>query len=416
MSESIIDYVKKYGEFSFDEREMNDVDSLVLCQLSYLKFEGMVPGVRENKPFVTIQEVSQHPDYDKLFADERFEKNNRALFEAVAASKRFRGLKMNCYVNIVLTEDDFQTQFSAMTFMMEGGLLYIAYRGTDETIIGWKEDINMAFLSPVPGQAYSVKYLNMVVDQLRNPIILGGHSKGGNLAVYAAMKCRKAVQERIRKVYCMDGPGFRPEVLKEGHYERIADRTVKLVPQASIIGMLLEMDDHYKVVKSNNFGLMQHDPFSWMSKDGELQLVSKVDHSSILLKQTVNQWVYSMEPEKIKKVTDILFEVVQATNTDNLIDIEADYKSAMSAMRDKMTQLEEEDKEIVKQVFGVLLEMGGRNLKYDIKRKLKHVFTFRIGGTKKESEQLTDGLAEKENDQKKKSKMKSNEKQEDISE
>jgi len=376
MSETIIDYVKKYGEFSFDERKMNDVDSLVLCQLAYLKFDGLVPQVRENKPFVTIEEVSKNPEHEKLFSDERFEKNNRALFDAVASSKRFKKLKMNCYVNIVLTEEEFQTQFSAITFMMEGGTLYIAYRGTDETLIGWKEDVNMAFLSPVPGQAYSMKYLNMVVDRLRNPIILGGHSKGGNLAIYAAMNCRPAVQERIQKIYCMDGPGFRAETLRDCHYEKIESRTERVVPQSSIIGMLLETGECYKVVKSKNFGIMQHDPFSWQIKDGEFVTVPKVDHGSALLEKTINQWVYSMETEKIKKVTDILFDVVQASNTDNLIDMESDYKAALGAMKEKMNQMDGEDKEIVKQVFGVLLAMAGQNLKSDIKNGFKQFFTF----------------------------------------
>lgn len=383
MSETIIDYVNKYGMFSFEEREMNAVDSLVLCQLSYLKYEGLVPQVRENKPFVTIEEIFLHPDYEKLFADERFAKNNRALFEAVAQSKRFKGLKMNCYVNIILTEADFQTQFSAITFLMEGGTLYLAYRGTDETLIGWKEDVNMAFLSPVPGQAYSVKYLNMVVDRLRNPIILGGHSKGGNLAIYAAMMCRKEVQERIQKVYCMDGPGFRPETLKECHYEKIEDRTIRIVPHSSIVGMLLEVGNQYKVVKSSNFSLMQHDPFSWLTKEGEFEYLLKVDHGSLLLQKTINQWVYSMETDKIKKVTDILFDVVLATKTDNLIEMEADHKAAIAAMKEKMSQLDEEDREIVKQVFGVLLEMGGHNLKTELKRGIKHIFSFRIGSEKK---------------------------------
>ena len=152
MAGTVIDYVKEFGRYTLEQEPMNDVDSLVLCQLSYLKFDGIVPGVRENRRSVSLREVAAHPDYEKLFADERFEKNNRALFEAMLASRRYRQLRLNCYINIV--EDEWETQFSAITFLLGDGTLYIAYRGTDETIIGWKEDFNMAFLSPVPGQPF----------------------------------------------------------------------------------------------------------------------------------------------------------------------------------------------------------------------------------------------------------------------
>ena len=201
MAGTVIEYLQKYGDISFREKPLNDVDSLALCQLSYLKFDGMVSDVRHNGPSVTLREIAERPDVDKLFGDVRFEKENRALFEGMLSGRRFRDMKLNCYINLV--EKEWETQFSAITFILDDGTLFLAFRGTDETIIGWKEDFNMAFLSPVPGQEYSVKYVNMVTGWLHQPFYIGGHSKGGNLAVWAGVFCPTAVQRRIAAVCCV---------------------------------------------------------------------------------------------------------------------------------------------------------------------------------------------------------------------
>ena len=141
---TVIDYIKKYGHYSFRELPMTEVDSLALCQLSYLKFEGMVPQLGENKPAVSLASLKKHPDYEKLFADVRFEESNRALIESMLSRRRYRNLKMNFYINLVAKQRE--TQFSAITFVLDDGTVYVAFRGTDETIVGWKEDFNMAFL------------------------------------------------------------------------------------------------------------------------------------------------------------------------------------------------------------------------------------------------------------------------------
>ncbi len=243
---TVLDYIKEYGKYSFQEKPMTEVDSLALCQLSYLKFDGMVPDVKERCPSVTLESLKEHPDYEKLFADVRYEEVNRALIEGMLAAERFRDLQLNCYVNEI--EKECETQFSAVTYTLNDGTVYVAYRGTDETLVGWKEDFNMAFLSPVPGQKFSVGYLNAVAERIQGPFYLGGHSKGGNLAVYAAMNCNPEIQERILKIFSMDGPGFRPEVMEACGYERIADRVVKILPHSSLVGMLFESDMRYKVV------------------------------------------------------------------------------------------------------------------------------------------------------------------------
>ncbi|MDE5802525.1 MAG: DUF2974 domain-containing protein [Lachnospiraceae bacterium] len=355
---TIIEYIKEYGDYTFLEKPMNDVDSLALCQFCYLKFDGMVPLVTENKKSVTMQELMAHEDYEKLYADERFEKNNRALFEAMIHSRRFKTLKMNCYINIVETE--WETQFSAITFFLEGGTMYIAYRGTDETIVGWKEDFNMAFQSPVPGQAYAVKYLNMVTGKLHNRFYLGGHSKGGNLAVYAALNCSEQVRERIVKIYSMDGPGFRREVMEGCQYEQIADKIVKILPHSSLIGMLFETSPHVKVVESKTFGLLQHDPYTWLIKEDDFICVKGLYKSRQYSNETLNQWLEALDEKQRRIFVDTLYQVVSASKAENLIELSADWKKSMNGMISALKEVDDETKQalraIIKALFDIALE------------------------------------------------------------
>ena len=324
MAGTVIEYLQKYGDISFREKPLNDVDSLALCQLSYLKFDGMVSDVRHNGPSVTLREIAERPDVDKLFGDVRFEKENRALFEGMLSGRRFRDMKLNCYINLV--EKEWETQFSAITFILDDGTLFLAFRGTDETIVGWKEDFNTAFLSPVPGQEYSVKYVNMVTGWLHQPFYIGGHSKGGNLAVYSAMKCAPFVQKRIQKIYSLDGPGFRPEVLKECHYNAIEGRVVKLLPHSSMIGMIFERDIHYRVVESNSHGLLQHDPFSWLVEEDHFVDVGDIYESQKIMNEALNEWILSLNEEQVRTFVETLYQVISASQADDLITFTADWE------------------------------------------------------------------------------------------
>lgn len=364
---TIIDYIKEYGRHSFSEIPMNDVDSLILCQLSYLKFDGMVPDVRENGRSVSLEEIALRADYEQLFADERYERDNRALFEAALGSRRFHNLRLNCYINII--EKEWETQFSAVTFLLDDGTLYVAFRGTDETIVGWKEDFNMAFLSPVPGQAYSVKYLNMVTGKLHKPFYVGGHSKGGNLAVYSAMKCTPRIQERIIKIYNMDGPGFRPEVLEECIYKDIADRVVKILPQSSVVGMIFEKDIHYRVVESKTFGLLQHNPYTWLVKNGKFVEVDGIYEGRQLMNSALNEWILSLDEQQLRTFVDTLYRIISASQADNLIDFASDWKKSMNGMVSALKETDEDAAKMIRETMKSLLEITRVHVRKSMKPK-----------------------------------------------
>ncbi|MCM1186592.1 MAG: DUF2974 domain-containing protein [Lachnoclostridium sp.] len=362
---TIIDYLEEYGDCSFKDMPMNDVDSLVLCQFSYLKFDKMVPDVRTRGRFVPLEEVARHADFEKLFADTRFEKENRALFTAMMAGQRYRTLKLGNYINVI--EKEWETQFSAVTFLLENKDIYVAFRGTDETIVGWKEDFNMAFLSPVPCQAYSVKYLNMVANEIHAPLILGGHSKGGNLAVYSAMNCRPHVKELIRKIYSMDGPGFRPETLKSGCYEAVAGRVVKILPHSSLVGMIFERDMRYEVVESTTFGLAQHDPYTWLVEGRHFVKVNDIYESRKFINSAVNEWILSLNETQLRTFVDTLYQVVLASQAEDLIEFTADWKKSMNAALSAFREVDEETAKMLKEVVKALFETATLHMKEEVR-------------------------------------------------
>lgn len=373
---TVLDYLKEYGRYSFREMPMTEVDSLALCQLSYLKFDGMVPGVKENGPSVMLKSLKEHPDYEKLFADVRYEEANRALIEGMLSGKRFRNLKLNCYVNFI--EKEWETQFSAITYILSDGTVYVAYRGTDETIVGWKEDFNMAFLSPVPGQEYSVEYLNTVASRILCPFYVGGHSKGGNLAVYSAMNCRPDIQERIMGIYSLDGPGFRPEVLEKCNYDRIADRVRKILPHSSLVGMLFESNMNFQVVESRTFGLAQHDPYTWLVEGDHLKHVDDIYERRKRSDNTLNKWILSLDEGQLRTFVDTLYQVISASRADDLIELTAEWKKSMNRIVAALKEVDEETTEVLKTVIKSLFEIAGANMKEEMARSTQNV----IAGTK----------------------------------
>lgn len=368
MAGTIIEYLNKYGDRPFTEMPMNDVDSLILCQLAYLKYDGIVSDVREKGASVSLKEIAEHADFDKLFSDTRYEKQNRELFRGAVSGRRFCNMRLNCYINMV--EKEWETQFSAVTFLLEDGTIYVAFRGTDETIIGWKEDFNMAYLSPIPGQTYSVKYLNMVMSRLHCPFYVGGHSKGGNLALYSAMNCIPDVQRRIQKIYNMDGPGFRPEVLEMGGYEKIEDRVVKILPHSSMIGMIFEKGIHYQVVESNRLGLMQHDPYTWMVENAEFVRVDDIYESRRFMDNTINEWILSLDEQQLRTFVDTLYQVVSASQAEDLIEFTADWKKSMNGIVAALKEVDVQTARMLKKIIKSLFEIAGNRVKAEMGRGL----------------------------------------------
>ena len=348
---TVFDYLKDYGECSFTEKPFCEIDSLILSQFSYLKFDGIVPMINDLGRSVNLLQMKEHRLVDHLFADERWRKENTALFSAMAESRRFQTMRCNYHVNIIDTEKE--TQFSAITIVLEDGTVYVAFRGTDETLVGWKEDLNMIREGSVPGQRMSADYLNRISTRIRSPFYVGGHSKGGNLAVYSSVHCYNHVRGMILGVFDHDGPGFRDDITKLEGYQEIVPILHKTIPNSSVVGVLLNRNENCKIIASKNPGAMAHDPFSWLIADDAFLEYHKLKANSRRAGKFLSDMVAALSEEEIDLVINTIYQILLGSEKDNLIDIKNNMhyslKNMNKALRDVDEQTRKKIWEIVRQ-------------------------------------------------------------------
>lgn len=350
---TIFTYLEQYKDISFEEHPFNQVDALVLSQFSYLKWENVIPKISEGKEAISIQEMHDVMQESEVYFYQHFAKDNRQMFEQMLGGKRFGNMKCN-YLSETL-DDSIEIQFCAFTVFPEGALPVVLFRGTDETILGWKEDYNMTSFIPVSGQVMASLYIKQVALRLAGDFAIAGHSKGGNLAVYSAMTVSEELQSRITDIYDFDGPHFRKELLEQYDIGRIEDRIHKYIPSASVVGILLETEHKYKIVSSYaKNGAFQHSPFRWDVIDGDFVYKKKMEKSSIRLNEGIMHALYSLEPEQVVMVGKILFDILYSSDAETTQDMLREKRKAaftmLRTMKDIEPQIKEELKEIIKVV------------------------------------------------------------------
>lgn len=371
---NILDYLKWRGDLSFLQSPFNDIDSLILSQIIYIPFEGIVPSVRSTRT-ITLKAAAEKffSIYDEtksslgaLLPNEIFD-----LFRMAGESERFGNIRLSRYVNKINHETEIQ--FCAMTlFMDEMNEIFIDFRGTDDTIVGWKEDFNMGFMTPVPSQTESVKYFNYVIgkyvkENTSLKIRLGGHSKGGNLAVFAATYVGNLpevnIQDRIECIYNFDGPGFDDKVIQSEEYLGIRDKIKTIIPQSSVVGMLLGHEEGYTVVRSGQVGLLQHDALSWEVLGTEFTCLESVTDSSLVLDKTLKTWIKSMDSTSAERFVTALFEILSATDAKTLTELVTGKNRSISVMLKAYAGEDEDTKKMLKSAVRSMINIWKRNVK-----------------------------------------------------
>ena len=358
---NIVSYLEELGHIGFEEMPFNEVDALILSQFSYLKFDGLVPKLTDNTEAISLIAMKEQMDESVVFADERYEKDNRLLFDGMVNSRRFSNMRCNFYSSIL--NEDVQTQFCAITCFLEGELPVIVFRGTDENLVGWKEDFNMAFKKPVPGQKLSVLYVNQAGLRIPGEFYVCGHSKGGNLAVYGSMNAFADIQPRIKRIYSFDGPGFRPEILASGQYEKIADRIEKYIPRSSLVGMILENHEDYFVIDSSSIGLLQHDPYTWKVESGSFVSKEAVYKGQQFMNEALNEWILKLDDEQLEVFVGTLFHVLEGCESKNLIELAVDWKKSIHGMMRASKDVSHEAKDEIQNIILLFFETIVENLK-----------------------------------------------------
>lgn len=361
MAETIIEYVQTEMR-TFAEHPFHEVDSLVLSQFSYIHLGNLIapPTEGSEKKPLTLQQLYRAECFAHFFADQPDAAKNRRLLSACAASPRFRDIGIAYY------EQDFdetrEKQFCAMTFFLNADTSYLAFRGTDATLVGWKEDLNMAFLTPVPSQEAALSYVHTVSKLVRGRLLLGGHSKGGNLAVYAAMMSPPRLQNRIAGIYSHDGPGFRDNVFSSAGYLRISDRIHKTLPQSSLVGMLLEHQEDYAIVESSEVGILQHNPYSWIVQNSSFVRLNTLTTGADYLNRTLSDWLTGLANEQREQFVDALYSVISATDLTSLTELRDNWQTELATLIENMKNMDEPTRRILHETLRSLMHMAVKNL------------------------------------------------------
>lgn len=343
---------------TFQQRPFCAADSLILSWVSYFHLTDDMEETAswEGVPFARLFRAEA---FDRLLKNVWDQEDSRRLFFALAASPRFRDVLVRGFRQQLDPQQE--KQFAAVSFQLEPEQCYIAYRGTNATLVGWKEDFNMAFQYPIPSQAEAAKYLADAAHYCTGRIRTGGHSKGGNLAVYAAANAGEAVRQRLEAVYSHDGPGFLEKVLQSPEYLAIGEKIQKTIPQSSIIGMLLEHQENFRIVKSNRFSVWQHDPFSWVMENMDFCYIDQLTPDAVYLDRTLNGWLGSLTAEQRERFVDSLYALVDTNDATTLAQFRSDWQKNLPAVTRAVNRMDPETKEFVLQTVRALAALSVKN-------------------------------------------------------
>lgn len=316
----IFDYLKWRGDLTLEQSAFNEVDALILSILAYLDFSPIDEDEHGPVPFQeAMHKINEMPDEVKYDGPYLIMQSVVELANAVARCPRFQEMGVCHFVDI--TDEEREIQFAAVTFLLSDHTAFLSFRGTDNTLVGWKEDLNMSFTEEIPSQVEAVQYARHTARQINMPLRLGGHSKGGNLAIWAGTHLDFAYQERILAIYNNDGPGFRESFLKSERYLKVRDRIFSYVPESSIVGVLMEHDE-YTIIRSANSSVLQHNPFSWMILGPRFIYGEDRSLSGRTFEKAINSWIRSMPVEEREEFVENIYDILVSSNAKTINDLD----------------------------------------------------------------------------------------------
>ena len=305
---TIFDYLKANQYDSFYDKEFTVLDALALTELAYLPFEDLVPAEISVQNYISLQHLAEQ--FEEKFQGKypplgMVNAHRLKLLSYLSSFKRYKHIRALGFANDVSL--DSQKQFAAITYQIRPKEYLVVFRGTDDSIIGWKEDFHLTYMKEIPAQLAARDYLKEVLDKLDGMVWLAGHSKGGNLATYAACHVETSIQDRIQKVYSFDAPGLHSSIRNSDNFKAIEGKILSIIPENSIVGMMLETPETDLVVKSKTFGLLQHLMVSWEIEGDQFKVVPKVTEDSIQVDQTLKTWTANLSEEELRDFFDLFF-------------------------------------------------------------------------------------------------------------
>ena len=305
---TIFDYLKANQYDNFYDKEFTVLDAMALTELAYLPFEDLVPAKISVQNYISLQHLAEQ--FEEKFQGKypplgMVNAHRLKLLSYLSSFKRYKHIRALGFANDVSL--DSQKQFAAITYQIRPKEYLVVFRGTDDSIIGWKEDFHLTYMKEIPAQLAARDYLKEVLDKLDGKVWLAGHSKGGNLATYAACHVETSIQDRVQKVYSFDAPGLHSSIRNSDNFKAIEGKILSIIPENSIVGMMLETPETDLVVKSKTFGLLQHLMVSWEIEGDQFKVVPKVTEDSIQVDQTLKTWTANLSEEELRDFFDLFF-------------------------------------------------------------------------------------------------------------
>ena len=348
---NLFDYLDWRGDLSFGNAPLCPVDALVLSVLAYRRLGAYIPADPAAEP-VRLCDAAEA--YFKEQAEDP-QNNHHRFLRRLGETARFGQLRLLGAQRRLDREDGIQ--FSAYSVLLPGQNIFVAFEGTDDTLIGWREDFRMSYECPVPAQLRAVEYLREVANAypLRR-LFVGGHSKGGNLAMYAAVHCGPALRYRIRRVFNHDGPGFCDDTLSSPEYLEMRERILTCLPESSIVGVLLEHDQNYRIVKSSAKGLWQHDPYSWQILGPDFEYTAERTAFGQRTEAIVDHFINSLSPERKRQFGEALFTILEATEQETVSGITSNKLQSLKNVVRSFSSLDPEVRVLLSETVGALNE------------------------------------------------------------
>ena len=364
---NLFDYLKWRGDLSFEVDKFNEVDNLILAELSYVDMKGIM----EKNSVITIEELNEkfwatHTE-EEIQNSPDFTRFCPPITKALAGTKRFGGMLIGNYVEKISAEN--VEQFSAMTFELPNGQIYVAFRGTDSTITGWKEDFNMSYMNSTAAQKSAADYLNSYFKNDDCELMLGGHSKGGNLAVFAAMYCDPNVAKRVTRVFSNDGPGFRKEIVESEAYKNVLPKVTSIVPVNSMIGILLFNDYKHIVVKTEKKGIWGHDGTGWQVLGNHFEECEHREEDSYILEEAMHNWLNEIPDEDRRKFVDMLFSFYDSSEKDDIHEMWNDKAAAFKFMLSNYRNMNAEERAQFAGMLSSFMGMAGNVVNVDLRTR-----------------------------------------------
>lgn len=362
---NIIDYMKSRGNLPLKKSALNEIDILILSRISYLPFEKMKLNKKDTLSNLRNQFLN-------LKKEDYIQYEDILLIEQLSESKRFKDLILSDFFQkIDLIEEQ---QFAAITIKLPENEVFVSYRGTDSTIVGWKEDFNMSFMTNVPSQIEGVKYLSRIAKKYPfKKIRIGGHSKGGNVAVYSGAFANRKIKSRIIEITNADGPGFDSAIINKKEFTEIVDKIHTLIPQSSIIGRVLEHEEKYEVVKSVQKGIMQHDIYSWEIEGNKFVRISEMTNGSEVINKIIRDWLKSTTVEQRKNFVNIIYDALSTTNITSVNDFSSQLLKNIPIITETYKNISANDRKQINKMLKLLVITIFHTLKEEIPNYLEIV-------------------------------------------